>query len=210
MGAREPVSAPRDAGVPQRRAMRAAAQRDRILSAAEGCFVREGFHAASMAKIAEAAQMSPGLIYRYFPGKHAIVLAIIERELEHKRAKIAKLHDSDFATAVLQAFEQWKGDDASGLSVPLFLSMHADALRDREIGEALTASDRASRADFVSWLTRSARTGGRGLRRRVAEPRAVLLQCLIEGLAIRAAREPDLEAAGLEVELRRVIEGLIA
>ena len=41
-----------------------------------------GFHAASMAHIAQTADMSAGLIYRYFASKAAIVKAIIERHLE--------------------------------------------------------------------------------------------------------------------------------
>ena len=53
------------------RKARADAQRSRILAAAEKCFVQQGFHAASMASIATTAGMSPGLIYRYFPGKHS-------------------------------------------------------------------------------------------------------------------------------------------
>ena len=51
---------------------RAEAQRERILAAAHKCFAERGFHAASMASIAETAEMSPGLIYRYFAGKAEI------------------------------------------------------------------------------------------------------------------------------------------
>ena len=42
---------------------RADAQRDRILCAALKCFIEHGFHAASMASIADTAQMSAGLMY---------------------------------------------------------------------------------------------------------------------------------------------------
>ena len=64
---------------------RAEAQRERILCAAQRCFIEYGFHAASMASIAETAQMSAGLMYRYFENKSAIVLAIIERQLQEGR-----------------------------------------------------------------------------------------------------------------------------
>lgn len=37
---------------------RAEVQRERILCAAQKCFIEHGFHAASMANIAETAQMS--------------------------------------------------------------------------------------------------------------------------------------------------------
>src|SRR5690606_36229393 len=45
---------------------RALAQRERVLCAAEQCFLRRVFHAASIADIAATAEMSAGLIYRYF------------------------------------------------------------------------------------------------------------------------------------------------
>ena len=39
---------------------RIGAQRERILTAAQECFIGHGFHAASMASIAETAGMSAG------------------------------------------------------------------------------------------------------------------------------------------------------
>src|SRR5690606_40064469 len=70
---------------------RAEAQRDRILDAAAQGFIGHGFHAATIANIAVAAQVSAGLIYRYFENKNAIVLAIIERQLRRARRNIADL-----------------------------------------------------------------------------------------------------------------------
>jgi AcrR family transcriptional regulator len=68
---------------------RAEAQRERILASAKQCFIERGFHAATMATIAEAAGMSPGLVYRYVENKSAIVRAIIEEQLAKIRADIA-------------------------------------------------------------------------------------------------------------------------
>src|SRR5215470_19874014 len=42
-------------------------RRDEILAAAQRCFVRAGFHGASMQDICAEAGMSPGNLYRYFP-----------------------------------------------------------------------------------------------------------------------------------------------
>ena len=61
---------------------RAEAQRQRILAAAHKCFAERGFHAASMASIAETVEMSPGLIYRYFGGKSEIIQGIVKQQLE--------------------------------------------------------------------------------------------------------------------------------
>ena len=58
------------------------AQSDRraeILAAAQRCFVRAGFHGASMQDICAEAGMSPGNLYRYFPSKEALIAGIAER-----------------------------------------------------------------------------------------------------------------------------------
>jgi AcrR family transcriptional regulator len=186
---------------------RAQAQRERILAAAQACFVEHGFHAASMAGIAEAAQMSAGLMYRYFDNKNAIVLAIIERQLEEKRCAIRQLHSStDIASRLLQTFEQWRTRDPGVMSAALFLEMSAEATRSPQIAAALRSSDTLTRAEFRAWLSRDRSAGGLGLAEGVAASRALLLQCLVEGLALRAVREPDLDPD----QLQRALDDLFA
>jgi len=206
------AAAPRAVG-PQRTSRaqaHAGAQRARILAAATACFVEHGFHAASMASIAEAARMSPGLMYRYFPSKSAIVLAIIERQLAESRDKIGELRSSTEIMANLrQSFVQWQADQPGAMNVALFLAMSADARRDPRIAGALRESDRLTRADLEAWLARDAEDGGCGLPEEDAAPRALLLQSLVEGLAIRALREPDLEFEELAPALRRLLDQLL-
>ena len=48
-------------------------RRAEILAAAQRCFVRSGFHGASMQDICAEAGMSPGNLYRYFPSKEALM-----------------------------------------------------------------------------------------------------------------------------------------
>jgi AcrR family transcriptional regulator len=190
---------------------RAEVQRARILAAATTCFVEHGFHAASMANIAEAAQMSPGLMYRYFPSKNAIVLAIIERQLAESRAKIGELHAStDITSNLRESFAQWQSEVPDAMNVALFLAMSADARREPQVARALRDSDRRTRADLEGWLSRGNADGGRGIRKDVATSRAVLMQCLIEGLAIRALREPDLDFEMLAPALRQLFDRLLA
>ena len=207
-----PAAAP-IAGMPcgAKAGARAAAQRERILAAAQKCFIDHGFHAASMATIAATAQMSAGLMYRYFPSKNAIVLAIIDRQLQETRVKIAELHAStDIVASLCRSFGQWRSCDPKIMSVALFLAMSADARRDPQIAKALRASDLLTRADLEAWLGRSPRDGGRGLGKDVVESRAILLQCAIEGLAIRALREPDLDIDRLCPALHRLFDHLLA
>jgi AcrR family transcriptional regulator len=68
-------------------------RRTDILAAAQRCFVRSGFHGASMQDICNEAGMSPGNLYRYFPSKEALIARIAERD----RAEVAQ----EFASADL-------------------------------------------------------------------------------------------------------------
>lgn len=66
--------------------------RRRVLDAAAQCFTRNGFHATSMHEICTAAGMSPGALYRHFPSKEAIIIAIVEEE---RGARVALFEELD-------------------------------------------------------------------------------------------------------------------
>jgi AcrR family transcriptional regulator len=77
-----PSAAPAAAVAPSpgRRAAAKLDPRRRVLDAAALCFTRSGFHGTSMQEICAQAGMSPGALYRYFPSKDAIIVAIVEEE----------------------------------------------------------------------------------------------------------------------------------
>jgi TetR/AcrR family transcriptional regulator, transcriptional repressor of aconitase len=54
------------------------ARRRQILDAARARFAEQGFARTSMPDLAEAAGLSIGAIYRYFPGKEQIVAAVCD------------------------------------------------------------------------------------------------------------------------------------
>lgn len=189
---------------------RAEAQRSRILAAARTCFVEHGFHAASMANIAKTAGMSQGLIYRYFDSKNAIILAIIEQQLEDARADIAELGPAaDLVPIFRQLFTDWQRRDPELLSPALLLEMTAAATRDPQIARALAAADCVMGADLEGWLRQKGRGDGRALSERDIEARSFLLRCLLGGLAIRAIREPGLDPAVLTASLELVLPQLL-
>jgi AcrR family transcriptional regulator len=189
---------------------RADAQRDRILCAALSCFVEHGFHAASMGSIAEAASMSPGLIYRYFENKNAIVLAIVERQLEEKRALIRQLQSSDqLVDDLVRAFDEWRTTRSGALSVALSLEMSAEATRNPQIADALRKADMLARAEFREWLCRSRDLGGMGMSTEQAATRALSVRCVVDGLSLRAVREPDLDLDVVRTALNDLLGRLL-
>ena len=56
---------------------------DVILAATARVLVKEGFDHASTNRIAEAAGVSIGSLYQYFPSKESLVAALIERHIDH-------------------------------------------------------------------------------------------------------------------------------
>lgn len=191
------------------RADKTEAQRNRILDAAQRCFAQSGFHAATMATIAETAGISAGLAYRYFPGKDAIVLAIIERQLTTRRERIAALPGrANLVDRMVEAFRELlasRPESPEGINPALFLDMSAEATRVPQVAGAIQRSDRLTQSDFRAWLERSVGEGGMGLSPDEARTEALLLQVFFEGMIVRAAREPDLDPERLRGALERIV-----
>ncbi len=194
-----------------KRAGRAQAQRDRIIDAAEKCFIERGFHAASIADIAATADMSPGLMYRYFKNKNAIVKASIERCLEEEVGEIINRLESpqDVVAAILAAFERWCRMDDPKRNAALCLETAAEATRDPEIAAATRAANHYVRDRLQELIRRATKANNVKLSARALTGRTTILQCLIEGLMVRAIREPDVDRAALKTALTAVIMTLM-
>ncbi len=63
---------------------------DRILDAAEKVFIEQGISAAGMAEIADAAGCSRGTLYRYFPTRHELHLAYVQRAARDIIARVSQ------------------------------------------------------------------------------------------------------------------------
>ncbi len=79
MGIHETGSAHQEVhmGVKERRARERAERRQQILEAARQLFLDQGFDQASVEEIAEAAEVSKGLVYFYFRSKDEILAALV-------------------------------------------------------------------------------------------------------------------------------------
>jgi len=62
--------------------------RDRILRAAEGIFARRDFHEVQMDDVVQACGVGKGTLYRYFPSKQDLYLAVMLEGIEHLRAEL--------------------------------------------------------------------------------------------------------------------------
>jgi len=75
---------------------------DALIEATARILVREGFDKASTNRIAEAAGVSVGSLYQYYPSKEALVVAVIER---HNRQIMTVVREA-LAEAAGQPIEQ--------------------------------------------------------------------------------------------------------
>jgi AcrR family transcriptional regulator len=94
---RRPLTSPRKEASQER----SRATVDALVAATARILVREGFDKASTNRIAEVAGVSVGSLYQYFPGKEALVAAVIERHqqeiIQLVRGELAKVADRPIA-----------------------------------------------------------------------------------------------------------------
>lgn len=190
----------------------AEAQRRRILDAAQKCFITRGFHAGSIGDIAAEAEISQGLMYRYFANKRALILALIERQLRHDQASISEMPAaSDLVDGLLECYQQWARGEVLPIhgnaiaSVALYAEINAEAHRDPMLAEVLRTHDRQTSAAIHTWLRQRDVSLGRVVDEERIASRTLLLRLLVEGLAMRAVRDPDLPAARVRTLLADAI-----
>ena len=197
---------------------RATAQRNRILDAAQKCFAERGFHGASMASIADTAQMSPGLIYRYFSSKSELIHGIVSRQIELMEEDLENFRTSadDAARLIAERF----GEDAGGcgperrparmLEPALILEIVAESSRDPVIASAFDALDRHIDSALGAWLSRPRKQGGHGVPADELPARVLILRSLLDGLKMRQVRHPQMDLALLHQALSFAMNGLHA
>src|SRR5688572_10663656 len=77
---------------------------DAILAATARLLVKHGFDQSSTNQIAEAAGVSIGSLYQYFPSKESLVTALMERHMDEMRvlvfAQLARVQAMSLLDAV--------------------------------------------------------------------------------------------------------------
>ena len=206
------------ATVKGRREARAQAQRNRILDAAQKCFTERGFHGASMAQITETAQMSPGLIYRYFAGKSELIHGIVTRQIElmAEDLEMFKTSSRNAAGIIVDRFRKDAavGDGAAAhtrlMEPALILEIVAESSRDPVIASAFDALDRHIDSALGAWLSRPRKQGGHGVPADELPARVLILRSLLDGLKMRQVRHPQMDLALLHQALSFAMNGLHA
>lgn len=210
----KPVAA---TGTGGKRGARAQAQRDRILDAAQRCFAERGFHGASMAMVADTAQMSAGLIYRYFAGKSELIHGIVSRQMELLADDLEALESGtrDPVDGIVENYRycatRTREDESTPchLDATLVLEIVAESSRDSVIAEALDLLDQRIDSGLSQWLMQSSGQDGKNIPPQLLQARTLILRALLDGLKMRQARDPELDLVLLRDGLQDVLPQLL-
>lgn len=132
-----PTRPKRSAGDAQDGAVDGNSRRQQLVAAAIRCFEEKGFHGASMAQISEAAGMSVGHIYHYFPAKEALIAAIVETKLGEFFAKMTEAARDSSLLEALTAHHEEPENDKRRRERALFLEILAEGERNPQIAELM-------------------------------------------------------------------------
>lgn len=171
-------------------------RRAEILAAAQRCFVRSGFHQASMQEICAEAGMSAGNLYRYFPSKEALIAGIAERDRAEVAQDFARADLSHGLFTVLEGMAHHHFAVRSDEQVKLCTEVMAEARRNPDIARISAAFD----ADVRKWLTTMFQAGvKRGdIAKDVDLDSAItMLMIIADGVWWRRALEPGFNAEAM-------------
>ena len=171
-------------------------RRAEILAAAQHCFVRSGFHGASMQDICAEADMSPGNLYRYFPSKEALIAGIAERDRAEVAQEFASADLSCGLFAVIEGMAQHHFAEKPDEQVALCTEISSEARRNPEIARISAAFD----ADVKRWLTelfRAAAARGDIPRDVDFDGVVTMLMIIADGVWWRRALDRDFKPASM-------------
>lgn len=178
-----------------------------ILDAARVCVRAEGFHAASMSRIAAEAGMGVGHIYQYFDNKEAIMIALSECDFEEFMLHITRLGQG--ATLDLDALiDAFLGDIMWLLDhdrAALALEVMAESGRNPKVAELVLRVDR----EFRQAAGKIVETMIADLSQNDVDARVEMLLVMTRALLIHAGTHPvsdrKILADGFELALRGVL-----
>jgi TetR/AcrR family transcriptional regulator, repressor for uid operon len=182
-----------------------ARRRSEIITAAERCFLKSGFHQTSMQNIAEASGLSMGLLYRYFANKEAIITAVAQQDRDASLTAIANLPvDGDpvsaWVTLLIEMATAASAPDYANLASEIL----AEANRSPKILETLRANDTAL-AMAISTKLAEQKSSGAIKELDDLDAAAQLLLLLFDGLTMRAALTGVVPDSIIQPYLKRIV-----
>ena len=185
-------------------------RRREILDGAAVCFAERGVHRSTIQQICETSGVSAGALYRYFPSKDSIIVALVEAERAENRALVAHL---DAAPDVRSGLRDVAAELIATLMDErygrLSLEIGAEAARNPAAAQAITAGDTELRVALCASLERGQVDGAVDPRLDVGAT-VFLLMSLFDGIAGRTAFSVAPSRKRLIAGFRELVERLLA
>lgn len=179
-------NSPRSRGRPVDAEARAE-RRAQILSAAQRCFTRKGFHATTTAELSAEAGISVAGLYQYFPSKEDLVLALIEVDLRQGILLVDQIiENDDFFEGLERAAQAILEHESLRAFGVIRLEILAEATRSSTVSDMVASSDQR----FIAALVRAISLAqARGQLRDDLDPyeTAIAIICLNDGFYGRLA-----------------------
>ncbi|MYW96308.1 TetR/AcrR family transcriptional regulator [Amycolatopsis rubida] len=140
-------------------------QRGEILAAARRCFLRDGFHRTSMQDVFTEAGKSAGAVYRYFPKKEDMIVAVAAQNLDDVtgvlRAALARGGGGEHGVGEVMAelLEAVTGLHRDRELASMAVLVWSEAQRNPELAERLAAASAEMSAE-VAGLVRGRQESG--------------------------------------------------
>lgn len=155
-----------------------------ILDRIKLVFARKGFEGASMQELAQAAQMSVGNFYRYFPSKDAIITALVERDLKDIRTEFETARQADDKVAAYLALADGHMCCTTADEAALWAEIDAAAYRNPEIAAIRERLEATVRENIMEAM-RSTEDPAHPRPENELRKNAELVMLLVKGLAKR-------------------------
>jgi TetR/AcrR family transcriptional regulator, repressor for uid operon len=168
-------------------------RRAQILRAAGTCFVEKGFHQSSVAEIARTAEISMGLLYRYFPNKEAIVHAFAEQDRMMLSQALTELAQCQNLRVGVELFiEQVFTAMYSSADLRIASEVLAECGRNLALLASVQAEDALINSAVLQTLETLAKR--KIISNHCAAPdHALILMALLEGIGVRITLMPGEE-----------------
>lgn len=131
------------------------ARRAEILDAARRCFARDGFHQTSMQDLFAEAGVSAGAVYRYFPSKADMIVAIAQANMGDfvrllQESTSAGADGRSLGAIVADMLETVRDRQRDACVGGIALTVWAEGVRDRQIADALKTALVDVRAELAA------------------------------------------------------------
>jgi TetR/AcrR family transcriptional regulator, repressor for uid operon len=177
----------------------------RILAGARQCFIQNGFHKASIGDIAAAAGVSVANIYQYFENKDAMILALVEANLEAERQLAASVAATRFEPVALRrALESLFLTEHGVETARMRKEMLSEGTRNHAVAAVVRSADDASIFNIAQSLASSQRQGIIPADVDTNEA-AHVLGYMFEGLLTRFAVDPSSGARLMDLFVRALL-----